>query len=173
MCTITLAEKSLLNIQVTYRFVVQPARSPLSIIRWFPSRSPGGLLEKAGVGDWEERESMLPVGVSSTGELWLSAGKDREDSTSQKDTKRISWAKEAALVTISCTNYKKKPYCPTFTGYSGEQAVSLSIYPKGTTAQFPPSLSPGYLLNTTYSWSTFQHVLYVDEMLDFGELFFN
>lgn len=116
-----LVEKSLLNIQVTYRFVVQPARSPLSIIRWFPSRSPGGLLEKAGVGDWEERESMLPVGVSSLGELWLSA---RKETASQKDTKRFfSWAKGAALVTMSWNIYKKKPYCPIFTGYFGGRAI--------------------------------------------------
>lgn len=45
---------------------------------------------------------------------------------------------------------------------------SPCISPKGTTAQFPPSLSQGYLHVTMYSWSPFQHVFYVDEMLEFG-----
>lgn len=154
MCTNKLVEKSLLNIQVTYRFVVQPARSPLSIIRWFPSRSPGGLLEKAGVGDWEERESMLPVGVSSLGELWLSA---RKETTRQKDTKRIfSWAKGGALVTMSketLLSHFHRMFWRTSNPPAFPQKVPLhNFLHHYQKAIFTTQCIPGPLFNMCFMW---------------------
>lgn len=74
----------------TYAIDAQSTKPPPSVRRWSLS-GPGSPWTAAAIGDGEERESRLPVGVSSLGGLGLSP---REEKKSHQSSNKYSEEKK-------------------------------------------------------------------------------